>query len=623
MCEMPKNPQAASLAFNEQRLAQQAQIEEQYRSQRDRNLGQATTGSASSAGNSDSCQICSRRFAASRDDTFNPGCAHWFCTTCASKEVAKAFGNSRSNPFQTACSACSRRYGIDNCIRLCLGRGETPLPADVLSSSVVSGLRTFGDLANELSNLRKTVPTCIRPSQLTSLAQVGYELTKPDATLTSTELATIVSEEVRGIRPAKVKRSKLLSKSSGRAYRYIGERHYNAVSQLVAEEVYKMLVTECGLVMKEFTNDETCADQKEGDASASDAATVDEAKAAPARSSSTIRTRLFYTPDWFTNTKGALILAPGGAGVQACLWARSLAVYDSLEAGTMLPFVRHAREVLGLAVLVLNPNENGEAPRDASPEQVEQVEREQEEFLRSQHDSQPEAVPIESPAERWWTGQYPNYDERTRLQREYPPTTVKGHETPDAHFRSVFAQFVEPTQSLRRTGIDAHSASGSLVLRHFTPEGSTFAEQSLRCLIFTDSVHTMVSDAEVVRVGATMMVDAINFTRSVAELGSISPSGFKGLPLVASMSKSNRFQPLTILPDECWSPSEEQRKKWIQYGSTTPVPANHPGYEEGRTLIDLGAVCLSSGVSDHALTNVAAFPFIVNFLRSRVVQESK
>lgn len=52
--------------------------------------------------------------------------------------------------------------------------------------------------------------------------------------------------------------------------------------------------------------------------------------------------------------KGGLVLIKGSGAVRAGVWARSAAVNDNLEMGSMLPQVKWARDQ-GMPVLIMNP----------------------------------------------------------------------------------------------------------------------------------------------------------------------------------------------------------------------------------------------------------------------------
>jgi len=62
------------------------------------------------------------------------------------------------------------------------------------------------------------------------------------------------------------------------------------------------------------------------------------------------------TKDAMTNDK-LLILIHGSGAVRAGQWARALCINESLEIGSVLPYIREAKKA-GYGVIVCNPNDN-------------------------------------------------------------------------------------------------------------------------------------------------------------------------------------------------------------------------------------------------------------------------
>eukprot|EP00761_Pharyngomonas_kirbyi_P009231 gb/GECH01009247.1/.p1 GENE.gb/GECH01009247.1/~~gb/GECH01009247.1/.p1 ORF type:complete len:312 (+),score=72.24 gb/GECH01009247.1/:1-936(+) len=87
----------------------------------------------------------------------------------------------------------------------------------------------------------------------------------------------------------------------------------------------------------------------------------------------TPKTHIFYTSDAFTTLdKPVLIILQGKGPVRAGQWSRSLCVNDSLETGSILPYLREAQH-RNWEIVVLNPNlnqKNGkQIPHHETPEQ--------------------------------------------------------------------------------------------------------------------------------------------------------------------------------------------------------------------------------------------------------------
>ena len=67
------------------------------------------------------------------------------------------------------------------------------------------------------------------------------------------------------------------------------------------------------------------------------------------------RCNVFLSKNWFASTSKALLLIPGAGSVYAGLWSRSVCINESLNTGSMLPFIESA-ESEGYEVLIFNPN---------------------------------------------------------------------------------------------------------------------------------------------------------------------------------------------------------------------------------------------------------------------------
>lgn len=108
------------------------------------------------------------------------------------------------------------------------------------------------------------------------------------------------------------------------------QQHYEALGEVLTEEIYKLLETECNLkrIPVPF-------DVKEEEAS----------------------TFVFKSEDAFSNPDKLLILIHGSGVVRAGQWARRLIINDSIESGTQIPFIKEAQKE-GYGVLVMNTNDN-------------------------------------------------------------------------------------------------------------------------------------------------------------------------------------------------------------------------------------------------------------------------
>ena len=110
-------------------------------------------------------------------------------------------------------------------------------------------------------------------------------------------------------------------------FEWQGQEHYDLLGAGVVQYLERSLVSDVGL--------EELVAKKEG---------------------ADVGVNVFCTPGLQSHEGPLLILVAGSApGGHAGMWARSLCINNSLEYGSMLPYISRAKE-LGWAVLVTNPN---------------------------------------------------------------------------------------------------------------------------------------------------------------------------------------------------------------------------------------------------------------------------
>lgn len=134
------------------------------------------------------------------------------------------------------------------------------------------------------------------------------------------------------------KDGKLKNKETGKPFQFVvregdhsyNQRHYEALGEVVTEEVYKLLETECKLKRAPVPHD----------------ASKDEPS-----------TFVFISEDALVNTEKLLVLIHGSGVVRAGQWARRLIMNDSLDSGTQIPFIKRAQKE-GYGILVTNTNDN-------------------------------------------------------------------------------------------------------------------------------------------------------------------------------------------------------------------------------------------------------------------------
>lgn len=108
------------------------------------------------------------------------------------------------------------------------------------------------------------------------------------------------------------------------------QKHYEALGEVLTEEVYKLLETDCKLKRCPVPHD-----AKDGEPN----------------------TFIFMSEDAMTNPDKILVLIHGSGVVRAGQWARRLVINDSLDSGTQIPFIKKAQEE-GYGVVVMNTNDN-------------------------------------------------------------------------------------------------------------------------------------------------------------------------------------------------------------------------------------------------------------------------
>lgn len=138
---------------------------------------------------------------------------------------------------------------------------------------------------------------------------------------------------------------------------------------------------------------------------------------------------VFSTKSDFRNTDKLLILIHGSGVVRAGQWSRSLIINQSLDKGTQIPYIKHAKK-LGYDILITNTNDN---------------------FRGNQ--------------------------------------AITRSESPTKHARNVWDQFISSATNLKHIGIVAHSYGGIVTLDLVKYKFNEF-KQLVFGVAFTDSVHS-------------------------------------------------------------------------------------------------------------------------------------
>lgn len=111
---------------------------------------------------------------------------------------------------------------------------------------------------------------------------------------------------------------------SGDKFTYVDQEHYEALGEVITDEVYKILEDRAGLVKHYLDQDKNSF--------------------------------VFVSPDY--ESKDSLLCLIHGSGVvRAGQWARKLIINNSLDQGTQISYIKDAIN-LGLGVVVFNTNQN-------------------------------------------------------------------------------------------------------------------------------------------------------------------------------------------------------------------------------------------------------------------------
>lgn len=120
---------------------------------------------------------------------------------------------------------------------------------------------------------------------------------------------------------------KLVDKETGGKFKFVDQKHYELLGDLIVTEIQEIMKNECEMVEVFVPESEPKAKQS----------------------------NIFHSPDFFTNKETLLVLICGSGAVRAGQWARSLCINDSLNTGTVIPYLDDAK-ALGWSTIVLNPN---------------------------------------------------------------------------------------------------------------------------------------------------------------------------------------------------------------------------------------------------------------------------
>jgi len=236
-------------------------------------------------------------------------------------------------------------------------------------------------------------------------------------------------------------------------FHWVSQMHYDALGDFVVEHIQHLL-------KQEFKMEEVLLPIDAGD--------------------DVPRNNIFLTPGAL-EAYGLLVIIQGSGAVRPGQWARALCINDSLEMGTIFPYLRKCQE-RGWGAIVLNPNQNS-GPK-----------------------------PGTSSEDKDWLNSKEAFLSTTKVTRPIKDLIkIPGNETPSKHTVYVWDHFCR-VAAAPKLAIVAHSAGGACTMGLLRQRGD---EVLPRCVgvAFTDSVHS-VSPCDPAPVGQFIREHAINWVTS-------------------------------------------------------------------------------------------------------------
>lgn len=195
------------------------------------------------------------------------------------------------------------------------------------------------------------------------------------------------------------------------------QKNYEAIGEVINEYVYDLLI-ESGLYKLYIPDDLPKEDA----------------------------TFIFSTKEDLKNIEKLILIIHGSGVVRAGQWARSLIINDSINSGTVIPYINKAKDD-GFDVIITNTNDN-----------------------------------------------YRN------------GKGIKGNESPEAHAESVWKKFVQPSNA-KSIVIVAHSYGG-VVTSQLAKKFKEDFDEKVKAIAFTDSVHGRGLTMKVVDVGVNFVTSS-------------------------------------------------------------------------------------------------------------------
>eukprot|EP01006_Ploeotia_vitrea_P027106 TRINITY_DN59973_c0_g1_i2.p1 TRINITY_DN59973_c0_g1~~TRINITY_DN59973_c0_g1_i2.p1 ORF type:complete len:383 (-),score=170.53 TRINITY_DN59973_c0_g1_i2:75-1223(-) len=300
-------------------------------------------------------------------------------------------------------------------------------------------------------------------------------------------------------------------------FAFVNQRHYDMLGNVVVTHIQKLMRQDAGMHevllplsapidsdarLREAVEESATIfkdDGKPNPKSDSDNDDGSDDEAAKQREFSNV----FASPDLMTNKDTVLVLLQGSGAVRAGMWARALCINNSLDLGTVLPYLKRAH-ANKWATIVLNPNLN------AGTEVLDHHDDGKHDDDEDEYSKNPKPEPTK--AQHLVLSGYANMAHRFRTAQ----TRIPGNHSPSAHTLYVWDNILRHTQA-RNLMIVAHSAGGHCTMQLLRRRMDEVLPR-LRCVAFTDSVHSAASD-DPKQVVTFLRNHCINWVRSDLPVG--------------------------------------------------------------------------------------------------------
>jgi hypothetical protein len=256
---------------------------------------------------------------------------------------------------------------------------------------------------------------------------------------------------------------KLIQQNTGNNFVFITQRHYEALGDVITEHLQTMLQEK--YKFKQVLLPISKQTRAQLNEMAGSNKNIAEVKLSEEQLS---HVPIYISSDFFTNTKGLLILIQGSGAVRPPQWARSLCINEDLSLGTQFPYIERAFQ-LGWSVIILNPNQNTYQAAAAQR-------------------SKAEVKAKEEDAKQY----YLNPDKSTGGgEKTVSLLKVPGNENNRAHGLYVFDNIISPYSPAQNYALVAHSAGGDTTMNLLRNREKDLLPK-LRCVAFTDAVHSVL-----------------------------------------------------------------------------------------------------------------------------------